>query len=173
MSLFSSAPGMEPYRLFEAYPWASIKAAPAQPLTLVDVGGSLGSVSIALAEQFPNLRCIVQDLKGIVEKAQAQELSSDLKDRVEFMEHDFFTSQPVIADIYFFRWIFHDWSDKYCLQILQSLVPAMRPGSRVLINEFCIPEPGMISAYREKIMRYVSNMLYSALSSFHPKMGIY
>ena len=78
---------------------------------------------------------------------------SGLEDRISFMAHDFFTPQPITADVYFFRFIFHDWPDKYGISILQNLVPALKPGARVLINEFCLPEPGMISAYKERVLR--------------------
>ncbi|XXH02516.1 hypothetical protein Hte_008892 [Hypoxylon texense] len=46
---------------------------------------------------------------------------------------------PVHADVYFFRSIFHNWADKYCIQILQNLVPALKPGARVVIHERILP----------------------------------
>lgn len=51
------------------------------------------------------------------------------------MVHDFFTPQPVAADAYFFRMIFHDWSNKNCVRILRALVPVLRKGAKVLIND--------------------------------------
>ncbi|KAI1463062.1 O-methyltransferase-domain-containing protein [Daldinia caldariorum] len=70
------------------------------------------------------------------------------------MEHDFFTTQSVRhANVYLFRWVFHNWSDKYCVKILQSLVLGLKKGSKIVINALCIPEPGgsSLSAARESL----------------------
>lgn len=34
--------------------------------------------------------------------------------------------------MYTFRLVFHDWSDPYCVQMIQQIVPVMKPGSRIL-----------------------------------------
>ena len=139
--------------LVSAYPWADIKGRDTESgkVTVVDVGGSHGTASIALAQNFQNFVCIVQDLPGIV--AKAPELPPELENRVSFAAHDFFTEQPLVADVYFFRHIFHDWPEKYCLKILRCLVPALRPGARILVNEFCLPEPGQVPKTQEQAIR--------------------
>lgn len=84
--------------------------------TIVDVGGSHGQVSIAIAQKYPDVKCIVQDLPDTITGLESQ-LPKDFQGRICGMEHDFFTPQPVEgADIYLFRWILHDWSDKYCVK---------------------------------------------------------
>lgn len=57
------------------------------------------------------------------------------------MAHDFFTPQPIKADMYFFRWIFHNWSDAYCVRILQALIPGLKPGAKVIVSEAVMPGP--------------------------------
>ena len=70
------------------------------------------------------------------------------------MAHDFFTEQPVKdADVYFFKWIFHDWSDKYSIKILRSLIPALKKGSKIILNEYVIPQPGEVSLLKEREIR--------------------
>lgn len=77
-----------------------------------------------------------------------------LTPRVSLTTHDFFTPQPVVgAAVYFFRMIFHGFSDKYCVDILRALAPAMRPGSRVVINDGALPEPGTVGYVQERTMR--------------------
>src|SRR5690606_10319317 len=89
MSWWNRRPGMHPRYLARSFDWASIK-------TVVDVGGSHGSLSICLAETFPHLTCIVQDLKEVVYQAKKElEAGRSVADRVRFMEHDFFNEQPV------------------------------------------------------------------------------
>lgn len=120
---------------------------------VVDVGGSHGSLSIAIAQSFPTLRFIVQDKAEVVELGREM-LPANVRDRVSFMSHDFFTEQPVKnADVYALRWILHDWSDKYAVRILQALIPALKPGARILVIEQVLPEPGTASRYQEKTFR--------------------
>ncbi|KAI0206700.1 S-adenosyl-L-methionine-dependent methyltransferase [Astrocystis sublimbata] len=117
--------------LLENYPWAEKK-------TMVDVGGSWGNVAIEIAKKFPHMRCFVQDLPDVVAEG-ALRLPADLQERVEYVPHDCFSPQPIAADVYYFRSIFHNWADKYCIRILQALIPALQPGARVLIHEHIIP----------------------------------
>lgn len=146
MSMSHSFKGFEPSHLVDAFPWDSMGAQ-----TLVDIGGSHGKVSIALAQQVTSMNCIIQDRPEVVAGAKTP---PELAGRVKFMVHDFFTEQPVKgADVYFFRWIFHDWSDKYCIKILQCLIPALKHGARVIVNENVIPPPGAVSQYQEWIVR--------------------
>ena len=72
------------------------------------------------------------------------------------MEYDFLTPQPVKeADIYLLRWILYDWSDKYCVKILQNLTPALRKGAKVVINDICIPQPGQLGISADRALRLV------------------
>ena len=148
MRYYNTGPGLELSHLLDAYPWPELGDDP-----VVDVGGGYGSFSIALAERFPLLRCIVQDRPDVVSEGQAK-LDPEIADRVRFMAHDFFTDQPAMdVSAFFLRWILHDWSDKYAIKILRALIPALRPGVRVLVSELIVPEPGSISNYQEKIVR--------------------
>lgn len=63
--------------LLDDYPWADKK-------TMVDVGGSYGSVAIRIAERFPNMKCSVQDLPDTVAEG-ASLLPVALRDRATFM----------------------------------------------------------------------------------------
>lgn len=119
--------------------------------TIVDVGGSHGQVSIAIAEKFPDVTCIVQDLDGTISGLCVPD---SLSHRVHGMPHDFMTPQPIRgADVYLLRWILHDWSDKYAIKILQNLIPGLKAGAIVVINDICIPEPGQVSVRAERYLR--------------------
>lgn len=85
----------------------------------------------------------------------AQEgLDQKYEGRVRFMEHDFFTPQPVKgADAYFFRLIFHDWPDQECVEILRNLVPALKNGASILICDIVLPEPNTVPNRLEKEAR--------------------
>jgi hypothetical protein len=131
--------------VISGFDWASLGEA-----TVVNVGGSHGLVNIDIAKAFPKLHFIVQDLPKVIEDARAK-LPEELSDRVTYMAHNFFTEQPVNdADIYYFRWILHDWSDKYCLKILKALIPALKSGARLLLSERCLEAPSTVSLAKER-----------------------
>lgn len=152
MSMISQEEGYEPFHLLKAYDWSSPK-----PWVFVDVGGSHGMVTIALAQHADNVHCIVQDLPDVIAEGRSK-LPPHLSGKVEFMEHDFFAEQPVQgADVYFFRWIFHDWSDKYCVRLLRALIPALKDGARIIISDFTIPPPCVVPRYSEWLIRYATS----------------
>ena len=148
MSMVHSGNGFEPDHLVKAYHWDAIN-----PKTFVDIGGSSGELSIAFAEQVKSVECIVQDLPSVISEAKL-DVPAKLADRVRFMEHDFFTEQPVKgADVYFLRLVLHEWSDKYCVKILQNLVQALTPGALIIVSELILPQPGAMSFYQEWALR--------------------
>ncbi|EED13972.1 hydroxyindole O-methyltransferase, putative [Talaromyces stipitatus ATCC 10500] len=123
--------------------------------TVVDIGGSNGEVAIEIASRYSHVSCIVQDLPDTIAGLQSQ-VPLALKGRVTGMAHDFLTPQPVHgADIYLLRWILHDWSDAYCVKILQNLIPALKQGARIVVNDISIPEPGQLGIKAERDLRYM------------------
>ena len=137
-----------PSVMVDNYDWGSLGSA-----KMVDVGGGKGLVSKTLAEHFPDMSFVVQDLEETVVAGRNQ-LSEDLKDRIAFMTHDFFTPQPVKdADVYFFRAIMHDWPKKYCIRILQNLIPALKKGAKVIILDPHTPAPLASQLWQDRIAR--------------------
>lgn len=148
MTWFSTRPGLEAAHIVNGFSWEAL-----QNGTVVDVGGSYGSISIALAQSFPSLHITVQDQPEVVQEGRSK-LPKGLQDRVVFVEHDFFSEQPVkSADVYLLRWILHDWPDAYAIKILRALVPALESGSRVCICEQVLPEVGSLSLYQARGLR--------------------
>ncbi|CAG8961583.1 hypothetical protein HYFRA_00006117 [Hymenoscyphus fraxineus] len=147
MKFLQSAPQFDIQHLLRDLEWTAETC----PDLMVDIGGSHGSIDIQLLRKFPGLRCEVQDLAETVDSAT---IPDDLKPRLEFRAHNFFTEQPTRhADVYFLRSILHDWSDKYAIQILKNLVPALKRGSKVIINEVCLPEPNVLPFYHDQLLR--------------------
>ncbi|KAI0381139.1 O-methyltransferase-domain-containing protein [Hypomontagnella monticulosa] len=137
MQYFTKSDSWHIRHILRAFDWESIDRPGAR---VVDIGGGNGQISQYLARHTTNVHYIVQDLVHVVSEAPSQ-LPSDLKDRVEFVEHDFFTPQTMEPPAAFImRWILHNWADKYAVRILQGIVPAMRKGTKVLIYEFVLPD---------------------------------
>lgn len=116
------------------FPWDTLGDA-----QLIDVGGGVGGFCLQLSHIYPQLRFVIQDRAPALEQAQKEiwprENPNALKSgRVQFQPHDFFEPNPVQgADVYWLRYILHDWSDDYCIRILKAIRASMRPNSRLLI----------------------------------------
>jgi hypothetical protein len=105
MTTYQQGDGFSPRHAVEGYEWGSLP----QGSTIVDLGGSHGMISSAIAKKFPNLKFVVQDLPETIASAPNSESGAS----VELMAHDFFKPQPVKgAKAYLFRWILHNWY--YC-----------------------------------------------------------
>ncbi|KAK4548666.1 hypothetical protein LTR36_009577 [Oleoguttula mirabilis] len=132
------------------FEWAQLPA----NSTVVDVGGSRGHVSQHLAQKFPQLSFIVQDLPEVIEGAKDKLPETVDKGRVDFIAHDMFTAQPVQgAAVYLLRYVLHDWQDKYCIEILRNLIPSLKAGAKVVIRDHLLPEPGTMALLQEMQMR--------------------
>ena len=72
------------------------------------------------------------------------------------MPHDFFEPEPSDLSsrsgnlVFFLRMILHDWPDKYCIKILKNLIPALKDGGIVLINESVVPPMGTVNQVIER-----------------------
>ena len=92
----------------------------------------------------PSTRFIIQDIDPVAleqGKAAVARLTNNVApDRFEFQTHNLFEPQPVRANIYIFRHIFHDWADDDVVKMLQSLTPALDQGARILVSEGIVPE---------------------------------
>jgi predicted RNA methylase len=120
---------------------------------IVDIGGGQGDTAIAIAESSMNTVCVVQDLPDVVALAE-KKIPANMKSRIELTAHDFFEEQPVKdADVFFLRWILHDWSDENAIRIIRALIPALRPETQVVLQEFIVPESRTVPFYFEKTVR--------------------
>ncbi|KAI9649720.1 hypothetical protein NHQ30_002301 [Ciborinia camelliae] len=106
---------------------------------LVDVGGGMGQQCARLVARFPELenKVVLQD------RPETIKIAPPIKG-VKAMGHDFFTPQVVNgAQFYYLRTVLHDWEDDEAVQILKNLIPAMAPGSKILIDEMVLPNTGV------------------------------
>jgi SAM-dependent methyltransferase len=146
------------------YDWSQLRP----DALIVDVGGGQGYACRALASVYPQFKFIVQDLPATVELGVAN-CPKEYRDRIRFQVHDFFTPQLVKdADVYFFRAIIHDWSDKYAVAILQSLIPALRPGARVIIHDPHTPSPKALGWWQDRQAR-ASNLRMKLMFNSHDR----
>ena len=47
----------------------------------------------------------------------------------------------------------HDWPDEKANEILRNQLSAMKPGARLILNEICLSDPGVLTFYQEQFLR--------------------
>ena len=122
------------------------------PELVVDVGGSSGSVGIAMLEKFHSIRkWMVEDMPSVIGRVV---IPMDYVERLSFHDHDLFAPQPIVgADVYFLRSVLHNWEDERAAKILEHQAHAMGEKSQLILNEICLPKPGSTTNYKEQAMR--------------------
>ena len=117
-----------------------------------------------LADEFPNLHVVVQDLPGTIARVDTIAKHS----RVAFQAQDFFeANQAKDADLFLFRWVLHDWPDALAVKILRALIPALKPGSRIVVNDGVGPgQAGKMPYYEERFVREIDMIMLSAFNSY-------
>ena len=158
--------------------------------TFVDIGGSHGFMCVDLANKYKNMKFVVQDLPKTVESAPTP-ISADpqVADRITLLAHDFFTEQVtkdadgniflslslslpplpslpyLLLAVYYFRWIIHNYSTPYAVRLLKNLIPALKPGARILINDHCLREAGQEAPWDETVMRRMDMVMMTLLNA--------
>ncbi|KAK6851733.1 S-adenosyl-L-methionine-dependent methyltransferase [Apiospora arundinis] len=161
MRALATNPGTHIRHLVDGLEWGRNPNA-----TIVDVGGSTGHSCIALAQAYPDLQFVVQDLPEVVEggpKILAGVPDASITSRIQYQAHSFFEPNPVVgADFYLLRLILHDWGAEDCVRILRAIVPAMRStnrsrsrdsGSTIVIMDSVLPAPGSVPRSVERVVR--------------------
>ncbi|MCJ1401240.1 hypothetical protein MMC11_004452 [Xylographa trunciseda] len=139
--------------LVNGFDWARLGAG-----LVVDVGGSTCSSAIALANAFPALRLITEDLPDTIANAATLLAAQPpgIRARVATRAYDFFTPQPIAdAAVYVLRMILHDWKAAACVAILRNQLGPLRrnPAARLLVMDTLLPPPGALRAVEEALLR--------------------
>ncbi|KAF9062020.1 S-adenosyl-L-methionine-dependent methyltransferase [Rhodocollybia butyracea] len=105
---------------------------------VVDVGGGVGSATLALYKQNPHLRYVVQDLDAQISAAKKfwdEHCPDAIRDQsVRLQVHSFFDPQPIpSAAIYFLRIVTHNWPDTDVRNIMSQLKAGAGRASKLVI----------------------------------------
>jgi hypothetical protein len=108
--------------------------------TIVDVGGATGNMLAHILARHPGPRGVLFDRPHVVSEAPALLRAHGVADRVEIVEGNFFEGVSEGGDAYILSHIIHDWTEAQCHTILGNCRRAMKPGAKLLIVEFVLPE---------------------------------
>jgi len=141
--------------LRDRFPWSELGTN-----KVVDVGGGSGHVSIFLANEFPDLSFVVQDVNDVMlEQGPKRADYPPVKSRVSFMRYSFYDKQPIVdAGLYFLRQVIHNYPDDVSIKIFESFAEAMdkaSQGTRLLINDMLLPPPNTEPKVEEYHLRQI------------------
>lgn len=102
--------------------------------TIVDVGGSQGSLISAIVRSYPHIKGILFDLPEVI-------ATVSVDTNIQPVTGNFFESVPSGGDAYLMRAIIHDWDDEKSLLILKNCHQAMPDRGKLLLVESILP-PG-------------------------------
>ncbi|HWE91004.1 MAG TPA: methyltransferase [Pseudonocardiaceae bacterium] len=111
---------------------------------IVDVGGGIGTLLLAVLDANPAIRGVVFDLPDVVSQARTHIAARGLAGRCEVVGGSFLDAVPTGGDAYLVSRILHDWDDETCVRILRTCGAALRTarpaGGRLLVVEKVLPD---------------------------------
>jgi ubiquinone/menaquinone biosynthesis C-methylase UbiE len=121
--------------------------------TVVDVGGGLGHLALAIVKTYPTVRATVLDLPDVIAVAQKQVSQEDarVRERLTFLAGDMFLDVPS-GDVYVLKTIIHDWDDVRSVQVLEHCRARLPADGRVICVDKVLPPMGDTSAVGAKLL---------------------
>lgn len=110
-------------------------------LTLCDVGGATGLLSIEAARKHPHLKCTSFDLPPVEPIARRHIAAAGLQARVGTAAGDFFKDPLPKADVITMGMILHDWNLEKKMHLIRSAYQALPPGGALVAIEALIDDP--------------------------------
>lgn len=107
---------------------------------IVDVGGGLGSMISAILQANPEVSGVLFDAPSVIEKAEDYLNKTGVAERCETIGGDFFEAVPTGGDLYYMRWIIHDWDDDLSIKILKNIRQVIPENGRLLLLEAVVPD---------------------------------
>ncbi|XP_073526152.1 uncharacterized protein [Phyllobates terribilis] len=99
---------------------------------LVDVGGGLGNTLNSILTMYPEMKAINFDLPHVIKNAIPHP-------RIQFIGGDMFEGVPK-SEAIFMKWVLHDWSNEYCLKLLNNCYKAIPKDGKVIVVESILAE---------------------------------
>ena len=119
--------------VLDAYDFSAFK-------TIVDIGGSYGTLLTAVLRTNQTARGILFDQPHVVAAAEAHLVAAGVAQRCKVVGGDFFIEVPAGGDAYLLAQILHDWNDERSVAILRQCRRVMPAQGRLLVIELVLPQ---------------------------------
>jgi hypothetical protein len=120
--------GDEHQQIADTYDWAGVN-------TVVDVGGGVGSLLVAILEKQPSIRGVLIEQPEVLCHADPVLSARGVRDRCELVGGSFFDPISAVGEVWAMCQVLHDWPDAECRTILQRCREAVRATDRLLVME--------------------------------------
>ncbi|MEV8063120.1 methyltransferase [Streptomyces antimycoticus] len=117
----------------ERFPWAGYR-------TVLDVGGAVGCLPVAVAQRHPHMTGGVFELPRVRPVFEKYVASFGLEDRLTFHAGDFFTDDLPGADVIVLGQILHGWGLEEKRLLLKKAYDALPDGGAVLVYDAIIDD---------------------------------
>lgn len=132
--------------IIDGYDWSNVGH-------VVDVGGHVGSISLALLAAHPDLRATLLDFGHPATVSRERFERAGMADRATVVDGDFFAELPAGGDVYLVSAILADWPDEDAVRILKRCrEAAAATGGRVLLAEVGMPMDSASTRLRMRSM---------------------
>lgn len=109
--------------------------------TLIDVGGGIGDIAVALCQKHPELRVTLINLPSALELVRENVAEQGLSGRIEPVAVDMYREPYPQGDAVLFSRILYPMNPQFCAMLLQKAFDALPSGGRVLILDMVISDP--------------------------------
>ncbi|MFM9368702.1 methyltransferase [Streptomyces sp. Da 82-17] len=104
--------------------------------SVLDVGGSPGTMLAALLRALPAARGVLLDLEWAVPFARETLTAAGVADRAELVAGDFFAEVPAGADLCLLKHILCDLDDERAARLLANCAKSTPPGGRIVVLDW-------------------------------------
>ncbi|WP_425617590.1 methyltransferase [Anatilimnocola sp. NA78] len=134
---------------------------------LLDVGGGTGIYSIALLQQYKQLRAIVFDRPEVLKIAAEFAAKFGVANRLSLVPGDMFADElPAAADVILLSNILHDWDEPQCAQLIDRCAKVLPAGGQLLIHDVFLNDdlagPLPLALYSAALFTLTEGRAYSA-----------
>jgi trans-aconitate methyltransferase len=99
---------------------------------VIDVGGGLGTLSVAILNHYPKAQVTLLDRPEVIELARAQLVNTP---GLTLLAANFFEPWKVQADAVVLTRVLHDWCNEDAIRILQRARGALQKGGKLFVVE--------------------------------------
>jgi predicted nicotinamide N-methyase len=115
--------------------------------TLCDVGGAAATLSMIVAQKYPNLEIVSADLPQASAIAAKKIEAAELSDRVGTKNIDFFKDELPKADVITMGMILHDWNLENKMMLIRKAYDALPEGGAFIVIEALIDDARRENAF--------------------------
>ena len=117
----------------------------------------MGHMVAAMVAHYPDLKGVVFDLPPVVKRAAKNIASLGLSARITTTKGSFFDPLPqelATCDVFYLKFIIHDWDDADCKKILRRIAAVGKKGAKIVTCVARPPEP--LQFWKRTILQWLS-----------------